>query len=154
MGEGIREVVAAVDALPTVDAVDDLARLQDCADRFFPDPRAADHLGVWFRLYERFPEADGHGVFWSVLHGLEAQPGYGWLVVESVLRRPSRFPVSMANRLLNEGVQSVGGVDLLGLLGAVAADPQCAPSVREDARGILDYQRGRAEPGATVGGGA
>jgi hypothetical protein len=60
----------------------------------------------------------------------------------------------MANRLLNEGVQSVGGVDLLGLLGAVAADPQCAPSVRADARGILDYQRGRAEPGAGADGGA
>jgi hypothetical protein len=141
MGEGIKEVVAAIDALPTVDSADDLSRLQNLADRYFIGPEAANYLGVWFRLYERFPEDDGCGVFWSVLHRIEAQPGYEQPVVESVRRRPSRFPVLMANRLLNSGIRQVGGVDLLELLRRVAADEQCPPSVREDAQGFLEYQR-------------
>jgi hypothetical protein len=99
-------------------------------------------LVVWFRLYERFPEADGCGVFWSILHGIESQHGCETLVVESVRRQPSQFPLLMLNRLLNAGMRWASGVELLELLQQVAANEQCLPSVRRAAKSFLAYQRG------------
>ena len=100
---------------------------------------------MWFRFFERFPEGDGSGVFWTILHGLEGQSGSDVLTVASVRRKPAEFPVLMVNRLLNAGVTSVGGVDLLDLLRSVAADPECAASVRESAAEYLEYQSRREE---------
>ena len=53
------------------------------------------------RLFERFPEHDGFGVFWSALHGVEEIPGYEAQVVESLERRRSQFGVLLAKRILN-----------------------------------------------------
>jgi hypothetical protein len=144
MGRSIKEVIAAIDGLTSVDTTEELSRLQDLVDRYFSSQKAADHLGVWFRLYERFPEADGYGVFWTILHGIEATPGYEPLIVESVRRYPSQFPLLMVNRQLNGGVRQIGGVDLLEVLRQVATDERCLPSVRIDARGFLEHQQGKA----------
>ena len=38
-------------------------------------------LDIWFRLFGRFPEADGYELFRWILHGLEAQPGSNSLAV-------------------------------------------------------------------------
>ena len=140
----LRQVTAAVDSISSVDDAAQLAALQRAVDQFFASSAPAQHLDVWFRLFERFPEDDGYEMFWSVLHGLEAQPGYEPLVVESVRRRPSQFPVLMLNRMLNAGQTAVGDVDLLALLESVAADESCPASVRDDARRFVQYQTGRA----------
>lgn len=140
MRREIRQIVADVDGLTLANA-DDLDRLQGLADEYFSSADALAHLDVWFRLYERFPESDGHGVFWTILHGIEAQPGYEASVVASVRRTPTHFPVLMVNCMLNGGVTSAGGVDLLGLLQSVAANDRCPASVRQDAERFLEYQR-------------
>jgi hypothetical protein len=144
MAEGIKEVVAAIDGLPSVDTTEHLSRLQEVVDCYFSSENAAEHLGVWFRLYERFPEDDGYGVFWTILHGIEATPEYEPLIVESVRRYPSQFPLLMVNRQLNGGVRQIGGVDLLELLRQVVADERCLPGVRIDAQGFLESQQGKA----------
>ncbi len=146
MARDIRKVVAEIDALNPADPEDlDLDRLSDLAVEYFSSRVAPKYLGVWFHLYERFPETDGYGVFWAILHGIEAQPGSDRFVVESVRRKPSRFPVTMVNRMLNGSITSVGGVDLLGLLAEVAADSRCPGSVREETVGFLEHQRRRDE---------
>ena len=142
MGRSIREVVKAIDALESVETEDDLSRLQELADQYFASRQAAKHLEVWFRLYERFPE-DGDEVFWTILHGIEAQAGSDEHVVASVHRKPSQFPVLMINRMLNAEINAVDGMDLLGLLRAVAADKTCPASVREQAKGYLKHQSER-----------
>jgi len=145
MGEGIGAIVAEIDALPAADSAEHLSRLEYLMDRYFSAAEAADHLGVWFRLYERFPEDDGYELFWSILHRIEAHPGCERLVVESVRRRPSRFPVMMVNGLLNAGIRRVDGVELLELLRQVADDERCLPSIRKGAQSFLADQRSWAE---------
>jgi hypothetical protein len=152
MSRDIRRVVADIDALPTADS-DDLDRLQGLIDEYFASPTAAAHIDVWFRLYERFPDEHGHGVFWTILHGLEAQPGCDAAVVASVRRWPTHYPVLMVNRMLNADIRSAAGADLLGLLQQVAADEKLAAGVREDAERFLEHQRGRAEPGSVLSSG-
>lgn len=146
MDRDIRQIVAEIDALSPASPDDlDLDRLQALADEYFSLPEAPVFLDVWFRLYERYPESDGHGVFWSILHGIEAQPGSGEFVVASVRCQPTRFPLSMLNRMINAGVESVGEVDLLALLRSVAADERCSPAIRSDARRFLGHQENETE---------
>ena len=77
--------------------------------------------------------------------GFEAQPGSDAVVVASVRRRPAHYPVLMVNRMLNGGITTGAGVDLLGLLRQVATNERASAEVREDAERYLDHQRRRAE---------
>ncbi len=98
---------------------------------------------VLLRVFERYPEEDGEGVFWGIVHGLEAFPGYETALLEAVQRAPTEFSLLMVNRLLNGGRSEVDGVSLTAVLEAVAADPRHPASVREEARDYLDRARKR-----------
>jgi hypothetical protein len=139
----IAHMVEAIDALPSMNDEDALIELVGLADAFFAHPDAAHHLGVWFRLFERFPDDDAYGVFWTVLHGLEAQDGVDALVVDSIHRHPTAFPVLMVNRMLNAGIETVDGVDLIDLLERVAGDARANGEVRADARDSAQAHRQR-----------
>jgi hypothetical protein len=148
MVRNIQDVVAAVDGLAPSGPHDlDLDCLHSLAQEYFSFPEAPAQLDVWFRLYERFPESDGHGVFWAILHAIEAQRGSDEFAVASVRRRPARFPVMMVNRMLNAGTKTVGGVDLLALLVQVAADARNPAGIRREVESYLEYQRRRGESG-------
>jgi hypothetical protein len=81
---------------------------------------ASDAVEELIAVFERFPEEDGAGVFWSILHGLESLPGYEVPFVQSVQRCPSEFGVMMLGRKLNAGEAEADGVPLLPLLQSVA----------------------------------
>jgi hypothetical protein len=144
MSRNIQQIVAEIDGLPTVDG-DDLKRLQVLMDEFFESPAANDHVDVWFRLFERFPDDDGYEMFWTILHGVESLPGSDAAVIASVSRLPTHFPVLMVNRMLNGGIASVSGRDLLQLLRQVAEDERNHPGVRADAQRFLAHQSHRTE---------
>ena len=140
MDKRAADLVADIDAW-SFGPDDDLARLDALATEYFVRPDAADHVEAWFRLYERNPEDDGNGIFWTILHGLEGQPTCAAAVVASVRRRPTEFPVLMVNRMLNDGTRSVSGVDLLTLMTAVAGDPDASAGVRKYAQRFLKHQQ-------------
>ncbi|MBI3350135.1 MAG: hypothetical protein HY020_23355 [Burkholderiales bacterium] len=94
-------------------------------------------------VFERLPDEDGYGVFWSILHCLEKCPGYEPLLVESALRAPVEFNLSMVNRLLNSGITEVSGQSLLGVLQSAAASSEASGSTKEFARNFIEHQRGR-----------
>ena len=59
-----------------------------------------DVLPILFGVFERFPEDDGAGVFWSIIHGVEALPyNYEPLLWESHGRSPSEMSKIMLTRL-------------------------------------------------------
>jgi hypothetical protein len=92
---------------------------------------------ILFQIFERFPNEDGYGGFWAVLHALERISGYENSLVDSVRWQPSSFAVLMINRLLNAGVTLVGRVGLIQLLAEVIANPRTSPEVRQDAQRFL-----------------
>ena len=110
-----------------------------------PDRHILDLLAV----LERFPEDDGAGVLWGVLHGLESLSGYEPKLIESVRRQPSELGVIMVGRLLNGGVSEVGGVGLVDLLRGVAVRAGIPNGVREAARDFVEDHGGPAESGTT-----
>jgi hypothetical protein len=109
----------------------DAIRPQDCGQAEF---RAL--LGV----FERFPEDDGYGIFWSIVHCLEACEGYESALIDSVARSPAEFNVLMVNRLLNGGLTEVDGQSLLAVLASVASNPMARSSARKSAQGFVAYQ--------------
>ena len=72
------------------------------------EPAGDDLDTALFGLFERFPEEDGHGVYWSVLHGLEHRGSYESALLASWRRAPSPFTRSMLLRLRNAGRESIG----------------------------------------------
>ena len=93
-------------------------------------------------LLERFPDEDGFGVFWSILHCLEKCVGYASLAVESAATAPTEFNLTMINRLLNSGVTSVDGRPLLSILETAIRSNEASINTKEVARNFVDHQQG------------
>ncbi len=125
----------------SLDSAAELTRLEELVDLYFNHDLAEEFLDVWFRLYERFPDDESQGVFWSILHGIENYSSSDRLVVRSVKRNPSEFSVMMVNRLLNAGIEKVDAVDLLELLEGVATNDIYSLAIRENAKSYIEYKR-------------
>jgi hypothetical protein len=144
MADTLAEITAAVGAIASLNDTDQLQQLDGLVGDYakLPKPDAEAGLDIWFRLYERFPDEDGFGVCWSILHMIEGyHPVSDRFVVASVQRKPTEFPVLMVNRILNGGTKAVGGVDLVVLLQSVVDDQTCADYVRNSAQEFLEYQK-------------
>jgi hypothetical protein len=136
--DDLDSLLAEINSISSVNDVNQLEKLQHSLDALFGIPnheRAAETL---FHLFERFPEGDASGLFWSVLDDLEQMPGYEQELIKSVKRKPSEFSLRMVNRLLNNGVTRVGDVDLLDLLMSVADDPTQPENIRSWARDFVE----------------
>lgn len=147
MPRSITDIRVAIDAIVPVEGEyegwkqTDLETLVKLVDAYFAQPEAASNLDVWFALFERFPESDAYGVFWSILHGIERFDKSGELAVASVRRRPTMFPVMMINRMINGGAKTVGDADLAQILTEAAASQSAPASVRDAAADFLEHQR-------------
>lgn len=95
-------------------------------------------------IFERFPDDDGFGGFWQILHLLEKADGYEAALVDSVVRSPGEFNLMMIHRLLNGGIEAVGAQSLLSLLEEVALREQADPDSSQWAMHFVAYQRGKA----------
>jgi len=92
------------------------------------------------RIFERFPESDGFGIFWSILHKIEGIPGYEPYLLASVKRKPTDFSITMINRIINDGQNSIEGKNLLCLLAEIEADTHYSENIRNVAREYLEYK--------------
>jgi len=79
-----------------------------------PDPKKYYH--AIFNLFERFPEEDGAGVFWSALHGMEAVGGYEDFLLRYFRRHPSLMTRTMLRRIQNSGQTHIGRVSISSLV--------------------------------------
>jgi hypothetical protein len=78
----------------------DWRRLDDLLDELWSEGVAEGQLPILFRVFERFPEDDGGGVLWSILHGIEALPfDYEPFLRASVARQTSFMGRLMLKRL-------------------------------------------------------
>jgi hypothetical protein len=78
------------------------------------DPKQYYH--AIFNLFERFPDDDGAGVFWSALHGMEAVGGYEDFLLQYFRRYPSLMTRAMLRRLVNSGQSHIGRVAISSLI--------------------------------------
>ncbi|NHZ94356.1 hypothetical protein [Massilia sp. CCM 8734] len=123
------------------DSPEDEAQLQrlDELVQDLSEPTQADFEEL-LSVFERFPDHDGFGVFWGIVHCLEHFQGYEPALLESVRRAPGDFNLTMINRMLNGGITDVGNELLIELFETVAASENASREVRDTARDFIAYQ--------------
>ena len=121
--------------------VGDLAALDGLIAEATSQPPSDELDRALFGIFERFPSEDGHGVYWSIVHGLERRGGYEESLLASVRRSPSPFALLMLNRLSNDGQTECGGISIVSLLQEVASSPDANPDLRAEAVAFLEHQR-------------
>jgi hypothetical protein len=117
-----------------------LRLLDDTVAAINPEDCGQEEFRALLDVFERFPDEDGFGVFWSIVHSLEACTGYESALIESVTRMPVEFNILMVNRLINGGITQVNGHSLLSVLTSVTSHPSATSSAKESAQDFVEYQ--------------
>ena len=110
--------------------------------------KASEHSGedivkALLNLFERFPEHDGYGVFWSIIHTLETIGCYETELVNSIQRQPHEMSVLMLNRLLNDGDNEINGRKIVEILQDIAANNSFSHEIRKQAKNLIEDQQNR-----------
>ena len=151
MSTRVQELRQLLRSVQSAESEADLKELDETVSAIFQEGLATQCFPELFQVFERFPDKDGFGVFWSILHGLEAVPGYQPFLLDSVERAPSEFTVRMINRMLNAGELQIGSSELLSALEHIAARMDIPPAVRDEAaRFVSHQQRKRGKPGGAA----
>jgi len=75
-------------------------RLDELLDELWSEGVSEGQLPILFRVFERFPEDDGAGVLWSIVHGVESLSfNYEPFLRQSLARQPSFMGSIMLERL-------------------------------------------------------
>jgi len=94
-----RDILAEIDGFAP-GAPGDWRGLDALLSELWQGPIAVACLSTLFRVFERFPDDDGAGVFWSIVHGIElADLDYEKPLRESLSRQPSELGRIMLVRL-------------------------------------------------------
>jgi hypothetical protein len=125
-----------------------LHQLEELLSSVEPSACGQPEFDALLQLYERFPEHDGFGVFWSVLHFLEACSGYEEALVRSVLREPVEFNLTMVNRLLNAGTHEINGQSLVALLISAEQSSEAGERAKQVARHFIEHFAAHGGAGA------
>jgi hypothetical protein len=78
----------------------------------YESPDCSGYYDAIFNLFERFPDDDGSGVFWSAVHGMEEKGNYEEKLLAYFRRFPTRMTRIMLVRLKNSGVEEISTVKI------------------------------------------
>jgi hypothetical protein len=141
MNTGVEEIIQRLNRLQSMEGIADIEALNDCIERLREMPNPERSIKAVLNIFERFPDKDGYGVFWNILHFLETIPNYETKLIESVRRQPSEFSLRLINRLINGGVKEVNGECLLDLLEEIANNESYSESARKYAQSFYNIQK-------------
>ena len=131
--ENLQGTLAVIDGIKSVTDAGELQKLEVGLDELFKAPFPERGIETLFRLFERFPNDDGYGVFWTVLHGIEHQPDYEPHLKASVRHIPTEFNLRMVNRLLNSDLPDGQRQEWLDLLSEVISNPSYSEDAKAEA---------------------
>lgn len=97
MARSAQEILADIDTFRP--AAGDWRPLDDLLAELWSLGVPPAAMVVLLRVFERFPDEDGAGVFWSVVHGLESLPDYEPVLRASAASAPAEFKQIMLERI-------------------------------------------------------
>ncbi|MBK8800844.1 MAG: hypothetical protein IPN71_02090 [Fibrobacteres bacterium] len=95
---------------------DDWRSLESLLELAFGSTSPQRYYDAIFNLFERFPDDDGSGVFWSALHGIEHHGNYESKLLKYFRRQPGTMTKAMLLRLRNAGQETIDGFPIDRLL--------------------------------------
>lgn len=84
------------------------------------------------KVFERFPEEDGAGVFWSIVHGVERFKEYEKHLINSLNRQPSEMGLLMLRRIKNTGVKTIAGREIKEVISDLLSSERTTPALRRE----------------------
>jgi len=95
-------------------------------------------LGIvnMLKVLERFPDEDGGGVLWSIVHGLEHLNDYEQKLLDSLYRTPSEMGVIMIRRIENTGETKIKGKEIKAIYAELLNNLKLSEVVRGH---IIEY---------------
>lgn len=143
MDKDVEGIIVSLNSIQSLEDVDELNKLENALKQLSITKNREQATETLFNVYERFPLADGYGLFWSILHLLEKFPNYEPLLVQSIHRQPTEWSMLMINRILNTGRTHIDEIDLLTLLQEVANNTNQTKAIRDGAQRFIDWQKSR-----------
>ena len=67
--KSIKEIIYEIDSFRLVD--ENWVRLDELLNKLWDSGKSELGINSLFGIFERYPNEDGAGVFWTILHGLE-----------------------------------------------------------------------------------
>ncbi len=132
-----QEIIALLHAFPGQEE-GNLEQLDEVAAAAVSLRQDGELDAALFSVFERYPDEDGYGVYWSILHGLEARGDYESGLLASVRRKPSVFAATMLNRLCNTGHDTCCGVATLDLLIEISRSADASEETKRTAAGFVE----------------
>jgi hypothetical protein len=83
------------------------------------------------RVFEKFPNDDGAGVLWSIIHGVETFKSYERELIDSLNRQPSEMGLVMLIRIKNTGTKTVDGIEINKIVADLISNHRTTPALRE-----------------------
>ena len=93
-------------------------------------------LRTLFNIFERFPEEDGAGVFWTIVHGVESFDGYEKELLDSLTRQPSEFGLLMAKRIFNTGTKKICDIGKENLISNLLNHSGTSELLKQQVKGL------------------
>jgi hypothetical protein len=91
--------------------------LESMFEQVFASPAPSKFYSAIFQLFEKFPDDDGAGVFWSAVVGMEHSGNYEQELLAYFRRWPTLITRSMLVRIRNAGHTQVRGISIESLIG-------------------------------------
>ncbi|MDO1451563.1 hypothetical protein Q0590_35150 [Rhodocytophaga aerolata] len=107
-------------------------KLEDLLAELWETQQPEKGIDVMLGVLERFPEEDGGGVLWSIVHGLESLPNYADKLLKSVEKQPSNLGLIMVSRIANTGVNVIGNRPIKAILQQVLQHEMASAALQEE----------------------
>lgn len=134
----MRKVEEILDDIDTYKPVDgDWTDLEDLINELWNTEQAEKGIINLLKVMERFPDEDGDGVLWSIVHGIEEIDNYEQKLLDSLGRQPSHLGVLMIHRIENSNQTKICGKNIKEIYKELLVHPKLTGEVREDLKKYL-----------------
>ncbi|WP_282081573.1 hypothetical protein [Aquimarina algiphila] len=116
-----QEILSEIESFKPVDG--NWLRLDELVNKLWESGKAELGINTLFRVFERYPNDDGAGVFWTILHGLETL-NYEESLYSSLMDKPSHMAINMLKRIENTNSELVAGKPIKELKEFIKNNPK------------------------------
>ncbi|WP_139195655.1 hypothetical protein [Aquimarina amphilecti] len=116
-----QEILSEIESFKPVDG--NWLRLDELVNKLWESGKAELGINTLFRVFERYPNDDGAGVFWTILYGLETL-NYEESLYSSLMDKPSHMGINMLKRIENTNSELVAGKPIKELKEFIKNNPK------------------------------
>lgn len=115
------KILSEIESFKPVDG--NWLRLDELVNELWEIGKPELGINTLFRVFERYPNDDGAGVFWTILHGLETL-NYEESLYSSLMEKPSHMGITMLKRIENTDSELVAGKSITELKKIIQNNPK------------------------------